>query len=1112
MKTTTASDIVEQALDYFEKENIDYAEKYIDYKFTDLTVNDRRGQVNVSSLIMRKSNHSDIQDCTLNLTPNGYSARCSCGCKNEQCAHVVATAYAAFLFLTDDEVKSDITLDKGILRWMDDVNKLIEQKHDNEAHPPKQISQQNKKLVYLLYRKDASWKKNNLYMKPTLIKLNKTGGFSKANPSTIDWFDVLYNKDHSARKFLSEEDWLILFTVSKIGEIDGKESQLTGGKECVDILMRMAATGRCYFHDPHTSPLSWQKKRKGAFQWELNNLGTCQEIHCTTKPESDLFDLDDGYFLYIDKDAAHIGPVTFKEPAELVDTILSAPEVPLEEVETFSKFVDTNMPSLKKIKPPKVKVHEIVTKPKPVIYVDIYKNDYAWIANYFITAMLSFDYGKFNTDDLNDPIRDWSTHISEKGEVFRIKRDITFEIDAAKILQMQKYGCSDFETLTYRYRSKLDEYEAVGKEFLEGHCPKFEEAGFRIEYSPDFPNYEIIENFDWFMETTALEGDTKNDWFGVEMGVMIDGERLNILPLLERIYKMVGADIDDDSTKEFIVRSLDKRKAFVIPKARLELMLKAFALDFESGSLDDKGRLHLSKWSAQYLEEFKLASEKTEVRTLGNDDIYAFGKKLKEFKSIPKVTPSKYMVSTLRPYQKEGLNWMQFLREIGLNGILADDMGLGKTIQVLAHIQKEKDAGRLKDPCLVIAPTSLMFNWKSEVEKHTPQLKALVLHGPKRHCDFAELKNHDIILTTYPLIVRDKKHYINQHFHCLILDEAQMIKNSRTQAYQAIQQLNASHRLCLTGTPMENHLGELWSLFNFLMPGFLGKQKVFAQLFRKPIEKEGDVSQQKVLANRIAPFMMRRTKDLVAKELPEKTEIIREIELDSKQMDLYEMIRIRAHQKMMKEINKKGIERSQIAVLEALLRLRQVCCDPRLVKSEQDIENIPSAKLECLMEMLPQMIEEGRRVLLFSQFTSMLDLIKERLDEASVDYTELTGSTADRRTPVENFQNHKVPLMLLSLKAGGVGLNLTAADTVIHFDPWWNPAVESQATDRAHRIGQKNKVFVYKLVTVGTVEQKILAMQERKRELINSLLESKKSTGHMLTMEDLEDVFKPLGT
>jgi SNF2 family DNA or RNA helicase len=322
--------------------------------------------------------------------------------------------------------------------------------------------------------------------------------------------------------------------------------------------------------------------------------------------------------------------------------------------------------------------------------------------------------------------------------------------------------------------------------------------------------------------------------------------------------------------------------------------------------------------------------------------------------------------------------------------------------------------------------------------------------------------------------------------------------------------LKARHHLCLTGTPMENHLGELWSLFHFLLPGFLGDEIRFNSIFRRPIEKGKNDERRKLLARRVAPFILRRRKEEVMKELPPKTEIVQNVELAGAQRDLYESVRLAMHERVKAEVDRKGLSRAHIIILDALLKLRQICCHPQLLSLPSAQKVKESAKFELLMDLLPEMIEEGRRILLFSQFTSMLAIIESALKEQKIPYLRLAGDTLDRATPVARFQNREVPLFLISLKAGGTGLNLTAADTVIHYDPWWNPAVENQATDRAHRIGQDKRVFVYKLMTVGTVEEKIVALQARKRELVEGLLNEERRESVKLTAEDLDVLFAPL--
>ncbi|WP_245872874.1 SNF2-related protein [Deinococcus planocerae] len=432
------------------------------------------------------------------------------------------------------------------------------------------------------------------------------------------------------------------------------------------------------------------------------------------------------------------------------------------------------------------------------------------------------------------------------------------------------------------------------------------------------------------------------------------------------------------------------------------------------------------------------------------------------------------------------------------------------TLQTLAHLQTEKVSGRADRPSLVIAPTSVLGNWRAEAARFTPGLKVLTLHGPNRKEDFARVPDHDLVLSTYPLLPRDVDALREHDFHLLVLDEAQNIKNPRSAAAKAAGALKARHRLALTGTPLENHLGELWSQFNFLTPGLLYDEKTFRELYRTPVEKQGDRARQAALAARVKPFILRREKRDVAHELPPKTEIPVRVTLDGDQRDLYETVRVTMLERVREELDARGLARSTVAILDALLKLRQAATDPRLVRLETARKVRGSAKLDWLTGNLPQMVEEGRRVLIFSQFATLLGLLEDTLTGLGIGYAKLTGQTKNRAAQIERFQRGEVPVFLISLKAGGVGLNLTAADTVIHLDPWWNPAAENQATDRAYRIGQDKPVFVYKLIAAGSVEERILDLQHRKAALAQGVLDGGLTSATQLTTGDLERLFAPL--
>ncbi len=450
----------------------------------------------------------------------------------------------------------------------------------------------------------------------------------------------------------------------------------------------------------------------------------------------------------------------------------------------------------------------------------------------------------------------------------------------------------------------------------------------------------------------------------------------------------------------------------------------------------------------------------------------------------------KGLKAKLRDYQKQGVVWLQFLKKYKLGGILADDMGLGKTLQTIAFLLSEKMANGLSAPALIVCPTSLVTNWMNELTKFSPDLKIVVSHGANRQSVFDLLPKADCVITTYPLITRDNSIYQSMKFSNVILDEAQVIKNNQAKISRAVKNIQSDFNLCLTGTPVENNLMELKSLLDFAMPGLVGSTAHFKTHYQIPIEKENDEIKAKALKRLTAPFMLRRTKEQVVTELPAKTELVKMIELLPKQQNHYAQVRANMEHKMRSVFEAQGVERSRLEFLEALLRLRQVCCDPRLASEDQSLLDSDSAKLDWLATNLPVMLLEGRKIIIFSQFTSMLKIIENALAVMNIQYSLLTGQTRDRQAAVDEFQNGDNPVFLISLKAGGTGLNLTKADTVIHYDPWWNPAVEKQATDRAHRIGQKKAVFVYKLICENTIEERVYKMQKDKEALADSFFDA----------------------
>ncbi len=602
---------------------------------------------------------------------------------------------------------------------------------------------------------------------------------------------------------------------------------------------------------------------------------------------------------------------------------------------------------------------------------------------------------------------------------------------------------------------------------------------WKVTLAPDVGHKPLIFNATTWHAEIVEEG---RGWFHLSAGFEVDGEQMELEPILATLveYDFLSLTEGMPEGQQFLIFLPDGR-GLTLPVGRFRRILAHLG---ELMNFKFDGRpIKLHKVEAATLVD----TLEQDLETSPPEEITALAAENSKFKTQNSEIPSG-LKATLRSYQAEGFQWMQFLVNNNLHGILADDMGLGKTMQTLTHILAEKDKGNTL-PNLVIAPTSVVENWQREAAMFAPSLKVTILQGADRHRRFSKLADTDIALTSYALLHRDLDLFLEQEFHLLVLDEAQHIKNPTAQVTIAVKQLHSHHRVCLSGTPVENHLGELWSLFEFLMPGLLGDSEHFRETFRNPIERDGNQQRADALAQKVSALILRRTKDQVATELPPKTEIPHLIELGEEEKDLYETVRATMDKNVRQALAIRG-QQAQMVFLDALLKLRQICCHPSLVGSDSTSQ----AKFNYLTDLLTTLKSEGRRVLLFSQFTSMLDIIEQYLIEQETTYLKLTGATKNRQDLVEDFQAGKAEVFLISLKAGGTGLTLTHADTVIHYDPWWNPAAENQATDRAYRIGQDKPVFVHKLICKGTVEQRIQQMQQKKASISDSILTASLNT------------------
>ncbi len=929
--------------------------------------------------------------------------------------------------------------------------------------------------------------------------------------------DELWSIDRALSKpprFVSDEDRAILRLLWAERSFDsGLRAFGLGPRNGGEVLQLLALTGRLCRKDDF-SALLLSAPRPATVSWRESGAGRRLPLLRVEPAASLVIPLPLPWFVDLEKRL--IGPLEVRGNPAVVARLFSLPPLSANAAELVSEALGEAARVLPSDpEQASASLRSIVAEPLPLLRLQTLQThgNRSWreyTASFgggpFDVALPVFCYA--DVEVIPDDTRDFATLAS--GEMVRIERrrereeHLMSELAKAGLEKVPGYVLQTFG------RPPDNAYglamESRWPAFMRQEIAYLRGTGWQIDFADDF-RHRLLEVEAWQADLVESE----NGWFDLDMGIIVEGERLPLAPLLASLFRRDGRWLD----ASLLAQIGDQEMIELVTPASLRIRAPAWRLKALAATLIDLfdgfsggNSLRLSRFDAPRLVELNDGSR---WQFRGQGDLLALAEQLTAAQGISHIDPPAGLGLELRHYQTEGLAWLQFLREQKLAGILADDMGLGKTAQTLAHLLLEKEAGRLDRPALIVLPTSLIFNWKNEAARFAPGLSILSLHGPARKSRFAEIAVHDVVLTTYPLLWRDAAELTRHPYHLLILDEAQTVKNARSQGAEVVRKITARHRLCLTGTPLENHLGELWSQFDFLLPGFLGSSQTFNRYWRTPIEKQGDTDRRDLLARRVRPFILRRKKEEVARELPPKTIIVRKVELVGGQRDLYETVRVAMDEKVRVEIASKGFNRSQIVILDALLKLRQVCCDPRLVKAKSAQKVKERAKLDLLMTMLPEQVEEGRRILLFSQFTSMLALIEKELKLAGLDYVLLTGETRDREEQVRRFQAGEVPIFLISLRAGGVGLNLTAADTVIHYDPWWNPAAENQATDRAHRLGQDKPVFVYKLIVAGSIEEKILALQERKAELAAHILSADRSIEAKFGSDDIAALFAPLG-
>jgi superfamily II DNA or RNA helicase len=1061
----------------------------------------------------------------LNIKHDGIASYCDCYVGRD-CKHGAALAHC-FIHEHFDQ-NSIATPERVVDRWLSHF----------QAQPSRyQPNPQQKSLLYFLkpnsYNEDDYF---NLAIKSTRAK--KSGGWSSSLGNEYSTSSLI----NSA--YATNDDVAVLTELMRT-------NQFGDNIKYFDLFEQIIKTNRCFWHAHFNldQAITLSEPLEAQWQWIAlgNNLHTLQLV--LNEPSSSIQIIKAQPLCFYDEEKNCFGKINTNTQCDFEADLLNSPIFEEDKLPWVMNKLSLSLGDAVECLPkPKTKFLQSLTKPEVYLHFSTPLEKNPQTGN--VKVNFSYQGNLVNphnesitiipptsTNENDDKIDIDSNAVNNTDNDFehsseeKIYRDLAFEqmvIDKLTSLQFspepipKRYAFINAEYLnkgasladkTPKY-SMLLQGRYAWHQFLDQELPLLKDLGWHITFSDAF-YYKSLAT-DSIFDAEVIETDD-HDFFSLGLNLTIDGRKMPAFPILLGAIEQLPRSALLDREKEQLISpdspiyvDLDKGEFVALRYQSVKPILKQFIELFMPNALNKDGTMELSRFQGH--QTLSMLDDQGLIAT-GASKLRALADKLKDFQEITTVALPTGLNATLRTYQQQGLNWLQFLREYQLNGILADDMGLGKTIQTLAHLLIEKQQGRLTKPVLIVAPTSVIFNWANEIEKFTPELSYQVLHGSKRHQHFGCLDTAeggasndskvDLIITSYALITKDLESYNKQKFYYIILDEAHYIKNPKTKLYQAFLSLKAHHKLCLTGTPMENHLGEFWAQFNFLLPGFLGGQRQFTKLFRTPIEKHGEQERKQLLNQRIKPFILRRTKDKIATELPPKTTIIQTLRIEGAQAELYESVRLAMDSRLKDIIAEKGLKRSQIEVLDALLKLRQVCNHPKLLSLKGAKKVNKSAKLDYLMETLPEQIDEGRRILIFSQFTSMLAIIEEELVAAGIDFVKLTGSTTDRQTVVDKFQRGEVPVFLISLRAGGVGLNLTAADTVIHFDPWWNPAVENQATDRAYRIGQDKPVFVYKFIIENSIEEKILKIQQNKAELANALLSEEVSDSKLSLTDDI---------
>jgi len=996
----------------------------------------------------------------LSADERSFDATCTCP-YNYICKHAVAVA----LKVIEDQSVHEKPEESGSTNWREYFEKLIAiQKVDND------FSQEVRwKLIYIISILENYWN-----IKPVKVYMKKDGTFGRVQEPS-------FNELSDQNVFRTSGD---LIAISYLERLQSQQSSVYYRGRLETSYLDFGLDAGQIFHLLNTSELHIKNEdgsigtriRFGRKPWQLvfKNI-IDEENNYIFQP----YFVRDDHEIPIDENTKilTVNPIWFYRNGKLnysnfplsysyiksfVDEMLHI-RVSIDEYQSFISDYLAKLPIFPFVEfPPGIAVTEIDSISGQRLYIEE-MDDQLVVSLSLLYGSIEISYSQANDQYLQ--------YDKKSKKIIRVNRDRVAENHIREqVLETQI--TEDTPGLFYStFEDALD--------WLFDGLPLLAKQGFEIMGEESLVRFRVKRapaNF-------GVNISSETDWFDLELNLEFDGIPVSL---------------------EELKRALKANKKFVKLRdgslARLpEKLIEKFNYMLNFGRVEENS-IRFANHHLSFIDRVIAEADHKQLDMLSKEKL----KKLDQFDQIKNYTLPENFKGELRDYQKAGYDWLNFLKDFSFGGILADDMGLGKTIQALSLLRNEINLYPKKTN-LIVAPTSVIFNWVREIERFTPTIDYIVHYGTRRSKDFRRLKKHQLILTTYGHMRRDIVFLKEIPINYAILDESQYVKNPMSETSKAVRLLNAQNRLALTGTPVENNTMDLWSQFSFINPGLLGDQSFFKEAFMRPIEKEQNVQVAEALKRLIFPFILRRTKSDVAKELPPKVEDIVYSPMSDEQQKIYNKWRLSYRDSIMAEIESKGLNKSKFRVLEGLTKLRQIACHPGLVDSKF-IDD--AGKFKALTEMVDEIISEDHKVLIFSQFVQMLQIIRRNFDAKGIAYSYLDGSTKDRQKAVDDFQTREdIRIFLISLKAGGTGLNLTAADYVIHYDPWWNPAVEMQATDRAHRIGQTRQVFVYKLITKDSVEEKIVKLQQRKKKLVESLISTEESFFKALNKDDILDLF-----